>query len=135
MRVWKIADFGLSSEGTSTRRIATQYSRGTTGYRAPELLKEEAAYNNKVDIWALGCILYEIATRRKAFDHDPRLSDVDLRLPIPPLPLDTRSTKCLSEMINATLDVDWWRRPSTKDILKVLYLLNSTSPMLGLGNE
>lgn len=45
-------------------------SRGTKGYRAPELLKEAATYNNKVDIWSLGCILYELAVGEKAFYND-----------------------------------------------------------------
>jgi serine/threonine protein kinase len=29
-----------------------------------------ANYDNKVDVWALGCILYEMAMDRKAFLHD-----------------------------------------------------------------
>src|SRR5271155_1844761 len=66
---WKIADFGLTTEGTSQRSYTTHYSRGTSSYRAPELVRS-GAYNNKVDIWALGCILYEIVTLRKAFSTD-----------------------------------------------------------------
>ena len=70
-RVWKIADFGLTSEGTSQSLHNTETSRGTPGYRAPELLREDrAAYNNKVDIWALGCILYELVVGTKPFATD-----------------------------------------------------------------
>lgn len=58
---WKVADFGLSTEGTAVRAKTTVLGRGTPGYRAPELLREEhATFNNKVDIWAMGCILYQI---------------------------------------------------------------------------
>jgi serine/threonine protein kinase len=46
------------------------FSRGTSGYRAPEVLREEAIYTNKVDIWAVGCILYELAAGNKAFHED-----------------------------------------------------------------
>jgi hypothetical protein len=67
---WKIADFGLTAEGTSVARRVTLHSRGTASYRAPELLLEEPFYNNKTDIWALGCICYEITTRERAFAGD-----------------------------------------------------------------
>lgn len=50
--------------------METVYSKGTPSYRAPELLSEPSFYNNKSDIWALGCILYEIATATKAFASD-----------------------------------------------------------------
>lgn len=70
-QMWKIADFGLTSEGTSHHEHTTASSRGTVGYRAPELIREDrAVYNNKVDIWSLGCILYELVWRRKAFPSD-----------------------------------------------------------------
>jgi hypothetical protein len=36
-RVWKIADFGLTSEATLNRAVTAQFSRGTSGYGAPEL--------------------------------------------------------------------------------------------------
>src|SRR5271170_3594529 len=69
---WKLADFGLSCEGSSKTNRPTQYGRSTPGYRAPELLESDgdATYTNKVDIWALGCILYELATRKRAFKND-----------------------------------------------------------------
>jgi len=133
-RAWKIADFGLASEGTSKHANTTRYSRGTSGYRAPELVKEEASYNNKVDIWAVGCILYEIAARKKAFSSDYSVlmftlpdNSLELRPQIPSLPMDERSKTCLSELVNAMLDLESWRRPSTSHILRVLYLLTSSS--------
>lgn len=67
---WKIADFGLTSEGTSKGFITTAFSRGNTGYRAPELLSEEGQHNNKSDIWSLGCMLCELATGKKPFPSD-----------------------------------------------------------------
>lgn len=67
---WKIADFGLTTEGTSRGFITTTFSRGTTGYRALELMNDERHYNNKSDIWSLGCILYELVTETKRFPTD-----------------------------------------------------------------
>ncbi|WMV34749.1 hypothetical protein MTR67_028134 [Solanum verrucosum] len=56
----KIADFGLSLtlEQSWTQK---QGMRGTKRYMAPEsLLKQE--YGPEVDIWALGCTVYELIT-------------------------------------------------------------------------
>ena len=84
---WKIADFGTSSQATSRRLQSTQYSRGTSSYRAPELFKDPPGFNNKSDIWALGCILYELCSGRKAFESDWAVQKYNesllLQLPIP----------------------------------------------------
>lgn len=61
------------SEATSKRGITTEYGRGTTCYRAPELLdqeKDRITFTNKVDIWALGCIISEMVTGHRVFDND-----------------------------------------------------------------
>jgi ankyrin repeat protein len=70
MRAWKIADFGLTSETKTNVAHTTRYSRGTGGYRAPELLNENPKYTYQVDIWGLGCILYELCTKTHAFADD-----------------------------------------------------------------
>jgi serine/threonine protein kinase len=66
---WKLTDFGISAEATSNM-ISTSLSRGTGGYRAPELLKEDPKFGRSVDIWALGCVLYEVAMGKKPFADD-----------------------------------------------------------------
>lgn len=67
--IWRVADFGTSSEATSKKLNTTRDARGTACYRAPEVILS-GAYNNKTDIWALGCILFELCTGAKAFLGD-----------------------------------------------------------------
>ena len=67
---WKIADFGTACEATSKRLLTTRLSRGISGYRAPEVLEDDAKFNNKADIWALGCICYEVLVGIKPFTSD-----------------------------------------------------------------
>jgi len=70
LQVWKLADFGTCSEATSKRFNTTRFSRGTPCYRAPEILDEAPVFNNKTDVWALGCIVYELFAKAKAFSSD-----------------------------------------------------------------
>ena len=119
-QIWKIADFGLTSEGTSKRAHTTRYAHGTSSYRSPELIENEK-YTNKVDIWAIGCILYELIFKTKAFSEDwavlrysesCRSTGTLLVLPFEndTIPDEARKT-FLSNIILDMLDIDDTRRP------------------------
>jgi surface protein len=59
----KIGDFGVSKILTNTKNYAkTQI--GKFNYLAPEILKG-LEYDNKVDIYSLGCIIYELFTLKE----------------------------------------------------------------------
>lgn len=122
--MWKIADFGLTAEGNSHKMITTEGQRGTSSYRAPELLKESAKYNNKVDIWAIGCILYELISEQKAFINDIDVlewSFLDQEKKISPeTPLDDAPRKVISQLIRESLNRDPRERPTAKYIYTTL---------------
>ncbi|XP_057477266.1 mitogen-activated protein kinase 6-like [Actinidia eriantha] len=61
----KIGDFGLART-TSETDFMTEYVV-TRWYRAPELLLNCSEYTAAIDIWSVGCILGEIATREPLF--------------------------------------------------------------------
>lgn len=72
-RQWKIVDFGIMSHGMSERAVTTYAARGSSGYRAPEILPDfsnNSHFTNKVDIWVFGCIIIELITGTKAFVND-----------------------------------------------------------------
>ena len=64
----KIGDFGVSKQLLSNKAYAST-KIGTYYYMAPELLNSKK-YNNKVDIWAFGCIIYELLTLNYCFENE-----------------------------------------------------------------
>ena len=61
-----LADFGQSRYHGSPRRKLSQ-GICTIFYRAPELLFGARYYSSPVDIWAIGCIFYELITGKPLF--------------------------------------------------------------------
>lgn len=124
---WKITDFDLASEGTSRIAYTTHHSRGTECYRAPELIRELSVFSMKSDIFALGCILYELVTGKKVFPREFYLFEYtnSRRMPEITLPeeMNDRMASYLTQFIHSMLQVDWWRRPPTRDILRLLSML------------
>ena len=62
----KIGDLGVAKVLNQTANMAHTVV-GTPYYLSPELC-EEKPYNNKSDIWSLGCVLYEMCTLRHPFE-------------------------------------------------------------------
>ena len=62
----KLGDFGISKilENSITQAKTTV---GTPYYLSPEACQNQN-YNSKSDVWALGCVLYELCTLKHAFD-------------------------------------------------------------------
>jgi serum/glucocorticoid-regulated kinase 2 len=54
----KLADFGLAKEGMFEGKYTSSFC-GSADYLAPEVISSEP-YNNAVDWWSLGCLVYEL---------------------------------------------------------------------------
>ncbi|OHT03288.1 Cyclin-dependent kinase 2 [Tritrichomonas foetus] len=74
----KICDFGL------TRNLSKNRSRfcrpltphvATPSYRAPELLLGSTKYDQSIDVWSVGCLLFEMATGKVLFHSRNSQSD------------------------------------------------------------
>ncbi|XP_065816746.1 serine/threonine-protein kinase Nek3 [Labrus bergylta] len=61
----KLGDFGSACILNSSKAYAQTYV-GTPYYVAPEIW-DNKPYNNKSDVWSLGCVLYELCTLRHPF--------------------------------------------------------------------
>ncbi|CAD8088452.1 unnamed protein product [Paramecium primaurelia] len=60
---FKLIDFGLMS---LNNRMMTS-KQGTRIFQAPEIFEEEGNYTQSLDIWALGCVFYEIIKEEELF--------------------------------------------------------------------
>jgi len=82
----KIGDFGIARLLQHTYDCA-ETAIGTPYYLSPEICQEKP-YNQKSDIWSMGCILYEMLTLQHAFDANSMKGLVYkiLRGNYPPIP-------------------------------------------------
>jgi tetratricopeptide (TPR) repeat protein len=104
--------------------ITTENGRGTQGYRAPELMSSANGFTNKADIWALGCILYELMTGTKAFDTDWSVwgyyvSDSALEILVPGLSQILQTH--LSAVTDELLQRDYKKRPSAARLQRLFH--------------
>ena len=73
-----INDFGIAREFNNSVELQDTYGsiKGTLYYSAPEVLNNFLFYNNKVDMWGLGCIMLELYTRKcPIFGYDPKFGN------------------------------------------------------------
>ena len=64
----KVADFGLAKAVGDATATATGMLKGTPAYVAPEIWKGQREFGPPVDLFALGCILYEMGTGSRLMD-------------------------------------------------------------------
>jgi len=117
-----LADFGFSSDAHSKSFQISASSKGTSGYRAPELLEDTGHYNAKVDIWGLGCILYELATNKKAFPTDWAVFHAKTSGTIPDIDLDDafddNDKASIRNTVHSMLQIVPNSRPSSTQLTK-----------------
>ena len=71
----KLADFGLARAFGIPVRVYT-HEVVTLWYRAPEILLGSTKYACPVDIWSIGCILSEMATKKPLFQGDSEIDQL-----------------------------------------------------------
>jgi NIMA (never in mitosis gene a)-related kinase len=112
----KLGDFGISKVLESTECFA-KTSIGTPYYLAPEICSQKP-YSWSADIWALGCILFELCMLRVPFDAQnfKQLCDRITRTRAPGI--SGPFSASLKEMCAAMLSSDARKRPSAADLLQ-----------------
>lgn len=112
----KLGDFGISRVLEHTNCFA-KTSIGTPYYLAPEICQQRP-YAWPADIWAVGCILFEMCALRVPFDAQNfrQLCDRISRGPAPKIPKEYSSE--LRDICAAMLQNDPKKRPSAAELLQ-----------------
>lgn len=121
-KVVKIGDFGISKILSSKSKANSVI--GTPCYISPELC-EGKPYNQKSDIWALGCVLYELATLNRAFEAS-NLPALVLKIMKGNFsPISERYSEELKNLILSMLQIDQAKRPTLPQIMAQPLLVNA----------
>ncbi|KAJ7560466.1 hypothetical protein O6H91_04G131200 [Diphasiastrum complanatum] len=130
--LWKLCDFGSTSinhkcfdkpgEMGVEEDIIRKHT--TPAYRSPEMwdLYRRELISEKVDIWALGCLLYRIAYLKSAFDGESKLQILNGNYKIPDMP---RYSSTITELIKDMLTPNPESRP---DVLQIWHRVNESLP-------
>lgn len=114
-----LIDFGISTFSNDYGEGGDVVKAGTLKYMPPELLVEgekNMKVSNKVDMWAMGVILYLLYFKRFPFDGK---SGNEIKKKIKRdhvcFPCEIKIRKSLIELINKLLEKDPWKRISCED--------------------
>ena len=113
----KLGDFGLSRELSDQSKFAYSHV-GTPYYMSPEQI-DETKYNEKSDIWSLGCFLYELTTFHPPFEAKNQIM-LAMRIKSGKVEkINKRYSEELWRVITWMLTVDTNERPSSEDLLNI----------------
>jgi serine/threonine protein kinase len=117
--VVRVLDFGIAKlrdDSRATQQAMTQAGDmlGTPQYMAPEQIKGEAI-DGRTDIYALGCLLYEMVTARLPFEAPSIMAMLSKHLiEMPPPPSQRRPDLGLSPAIDRVVMVALQKDPNAR---------------------
>ncbi|XP_041798205.1 serine/threonine-protein kinase Nek10 [Chelmon rostratus] len=103
-----ITDFGLAKQKQENSKLTSVV--GTILYSCPEVVKNEP-YGEKADVWALGCILYQMAALQPPFYSSNMLSLASKIVKAAYEPIDGAFSERVTDMIRWCLSPDADQRP------------------------
>ena len=118
--ILKLGDFGISKVLQGNVKLAETHV-GTPYYMSPELIKGEK-YDDKSDIWACGCVLYELLSLKKVFDSTNQLGLMCAILENEFEKIDDMYTGEIQHILESLLEKDMGQRPTAKEVLDFEYI-------------
>lgn len=129
----KLGDFGISKVLENTNEAAMTVV-GTPYYMSPEVC-ENKPYTFKSDVWALGCVLYELCTLEHAFLADNLLGLVYKIVKGNYDDIPEIYSQDMKDLVATILNKDDTARPTVKDILLAPYLKSKMEEFIESGGK
>ena len=111
----RVGDLGVAKILSSAENFV-RTKVGTPYYLSPEVC-EDRPYNNKSDIWSLGCVLYELCSLKHPFEAK---NQAELLLKIVKgkyESLPKKYSKDLADIVHSCLMKDYNKRPPIEEII------------------
>ena len=113
----KLIDFGMSTHFPPKGKYLTEYL-GTPNYAAPEIISH-LGYNEKVDIWAIGVLLFNMMTGYEPFRGESR-SELDDEIKFKQINFELIENDQLRDFCQKLLTRNVKERISAKDGLEMI---------------
>ena len=119
----KIGDFGISKQYNPNKEYTnTIYKIGSIDYMSPEM-KIKGIFNEKADMYSLGCIIYELFNLSKYYDDKEfnQIKNID----------DNIYNKKWQEIINSLLQSDYNKRMNINEVYDIINDMNYKNIIIG----
>ncbi|MEK6257792.1 MAG: serine/threonine-protein kinase [Planctomycetota bacterium] len=113
-RIIKLTDFGIARDTTATALTAAGKTVGTYAYMAPEQIRGKPPVDKKTDLYALGCVLFEMIAGETPFQSENQGEMLMMHLQEEPIRITSLVPDCpifIEELIFHLLEKDPRERP------------------------
>ncbi|CAK57002.1 unnamed protein product (macronuclear) [Paramecium tetraurelia] len=115
--ILKLIDTGQMDQLSDKVLFLSEFA-GTENYRAPEFFQERIQYNNKIDIWALGLIFYEMITGQSLIQKKKQIKDSQyIKSKIESINMFKEN---IQELLYNMLEQSYFQRWSAQSLMKEL---------------
>jgi len=116
----KLADFGLAMVAAETRLTSAGKTMGSLHYMAPEQIQGKPPMSNRTDLYALGCVLFELLCARTPFTGEVMAEILQQHLRQVPPKVSMFTLDCpvaLEALVAELLQKDPERRPANAQVI------------------
>ena len=127
----KLSDFGLATVEAATKITAAGKTMGTFPYMAPEQIRGRPPVSPQTDLYALGCVIFEMLTGRTPFTGDAPAEVMHKHLDAVPPRIGEFTPDCppmLELLVRDLLQKDPNDRPESASL--VIQRLNDVTPFV-----